>query len=80
MCGASLMAPALTSRDRQPFNLPANQLPELGFPSLFRLGDEKQEQPLTEVLFGVCLSTVHAMIKTILKLNSQLRQRQISQA
>lgn len=80
MRGVSLTAPALTSRDRQPFYLPADQLLEFGFPSLSRLGDEKQEQPLTEVLFGVCFSTVHAIIKPISKLNSQLRQRQFSQA
>lgn len=76
----SAIVPALTSWNRQPSYLPADQLPILGLPSLSGLSDEKQEQVVTEVLFGACFSAIHALSVAILKLNGRLRQRKISQA
>jgi hypothetical protein len=56
----SLTVRTLTGRDPQPFYLPANLLPKASFPSLARLSDEKQEQAVAEVFFGVCFFAVHA--------------------
>jgi hypothetical protein len=66
----SLIAPALTSWDRQPFYLPANELLKFRVPSLSRLSDEKQEQAVTEVFFGVLFSAIHAFSYD----NSEIKQ------